>query len=60
MLADIFPSTIDEHGIFVVMVWITAAILTVIGIGIWFFARWSRREKGRREQDVNTALNLKR
>jgi hypothetical protein len=59
MFADIFPSTIDENGIVVVMIAFTAALLLVVGAGIWFFAKWSVKEKNRREKDVNTALNLK-
>jgi hypothetical protein len=59
MLADLFPSTIDENGILFVMITFTAVILLVVGLGIWFFARWSKKEKGRREKDVNAALNLK-
>jgi type IV secretory pathway TrbD component len=60
LLADLWPSTIDEHGIFVVMIEYTALILFVIGVAIWFFARWSKREKAKRERDVNTAINLRR
>jgi hypothetical protein len=59
MLADLFPSTIDENGILFVMITFTAVILLVVGLGIWFFARWSKKEKGRREREVNTAVNLK-
>ena len=59
MLADLFPSTVDKGGVLVVMLEFTAAILTVVGIGIYFFARWSQKEKAKRERDVNTAINLR-
>ena len=38
----------------------TAAVLFVVGIGIFLFARWSKREKDRRQRDVDTAINLRR
>ncbi|MFI5384677.1 MAG: hypothetical protein ACHQ50_01015 [Fimbriimonadales bacterium] len=60
MLADLFPTTIDERGVLLVMLVITAAVLLVVGIAIAFFARWSKREKARRKRDVNTAMNLRR
>lgn len=59
MLADIWPSKIDENGVLVVMLEYTALILLVIGVAIYFFARWSKREKAKRERDVNTAASLK-
>jgi len=59
VLADIWPSKIDENGVLVVMLEYTALILLVIGVAIYFFARWSKREKAKRERDVNTAASLK-
>lgn len=60
MFADLFPQTVDDAGLVQVMVMFTAAVLLVIGIAIAFFAKWSKKEKARRERDVNTAINLKR
>jgi hypothetical protein len=59
VFADIWPSKIDENGVLMVMLMFTALILAVVGIGIFFFARWSKREKSKRERDVNTAESLK-
>lgn len=60
LFAGIWPTTVDDNGVLVVMLEFTAAILVVVGIGIYFFARWSKKEKAKRDRDVNTALNLKR
>lgn len=59
MLADLFPTTVDANGILIVMFEFTAVILAVVGTGVYFFARWSKKEKAKRERDVNTALNLR-
>gem|GEM_PF-6715952 len=60
MFADLFPSTVSEQGLILVMAEFTGAILLVVGTGIFLFARWSKREKARREREINTAINLKR
>ena len=60
MLADLWPSTVDDNGLVIVMIEFTAAILFVVGTGIFFFAKWSKKEKAKRDRDVNTALNLRR
>ena len=60
MFAGIFPTTVDEHGLLFVMFEFTSVILIVVGLGIFFFARWSKREKAKREREVNAAINLKR
>ena len=60
MLADLFPTTVDQGGILFVMLEFTTIILLVVGIAIFFFARWSKKEKSRRNQDINTTLNLRR
>ena len=57
--ADLFPTTIDENGVLQVMLVITAAVLLVVGAGIVLFARWSKKEKAKRERDINAARNLR-
>ena len=59
MLADIWPSTVDEHGLLMVMLVFTALVLLVVVIGIYFFARWSKKEKDRRAGQVEKALREK-
>ena len=60
MLADLFPSRVTEGGLILVMAEFTGVIVFVVTVGAFFFARWSKRERARRERDINTALNLKR
>jgi hypothetical protein len=50
VFADLWPSTLDEDGVLGVMLLFTALILAVVGVGIFFFARWSKREKMKRER----------
>ncbi|HVT14211.1 MAG TPA: hypothetical protein VHE55_18255 [Fimbriimonadaceae bacterium] len=59
LLADLFPTKVDDNGVLVVMLEFTAVVLFVVGICIFFFARWSKKEKAKRLRDVNTAINLK-
>jgi hypothetical protein len=59
VFADLWPSTLDEGGVLGVMLLFTALILAVVGVGIFFFARWSKREKMKREREANTATNLR-
>jgi len=60
VLADLFPTTVSEHGLLIVMAEFTGVILFVVATGAFFFALWSKREKARRERDINTAMNLRR
>jgi hypothetical protein len=56
----VFPQKVDDQGLLLVMLVFTAIILAVVGIGIGLFAYWSKKEKAKRERDVNTAVNLRR
>lgn len=60
MLASLFPTTIDQGGLVVVMIEFTAAILLVVGIGAGLFAYWSKREKEKRAKDVEAARERRR
>jgi hypothetical protein len=56
----VFPQKVDDTGLLMVMLVFTGLILAVVGIGIGLFAYWSKKEKSKRQRDVNTAINLKR
>jgi hypothetical protein len=60
LLADIWPAKVDDNGLLLVMLTFTGIVLAVVGIGIYCFAMWSKRDKAKRMRDVNTAANLKR
>lgn len=58
VLADLLPGDIDNEGVIRTMVLVTAAVLFVVGVSIWFFARWSIREKRKREREIGVAVEF--
>jgi hypothetical protein len=42
------------------MIVLTIAVLAVVGFGIWQFAKWSKKEKDKRQRDVDIASSLKK
>jgi hypothetical protein len=54
-LAELFGGDITHEGVLTVMIVVTAIILLAVGITIWLFAKWSAKEKRRRNGEIRTA-----
>lgn len=53
--ADAVTPDIDNQGVVRTMVLVTAAVLIVIGVSIYYFAKWSAREGRRRQGEIDRA-----
>ena len=50
----------SDHDLLMTIGLFTAAVLVVVAGGILGFARLAKRERAKRDQDINTATELRR